>query len=260
MLSRALAKLSQLKRSTEVRYDLGKCDHVGQDPRVTGSLRIKNEGRIIIGDRLRVLGEPIPAHLWAQGGGHIEIGDDVTLGQGSGITARGLIRIGPGTRLGAMVLAMDSDYHVAGDASAAAEIVPLEIGAHVQIGNRVTILRGSVIGDRARVLDGAVVRGVVAPGEVVSGVPARPVRRDVASTGTVEERLLQLARDTFRLAALPDLSDGPAQIPAWDSLGALSFILALEEEFGVTIGEDSMSSVRSLADAAAMVDAASGQR
>lgn len=257
-----LSRLLQLKRALEARYSLSKCDFVGADAQVTGVLRVVNEGRITIGRGLRIAGEPVPSHLSAQAGGTIEIGDDVKIGHGSGLTAKGLIRIGSGTRLGAFVLAMDTDYHVAGDANATAEIAPLQIGERVSIGNRVTILRGSIIGDGARVLDGSVVRGVVLADEVVDGVPARPVRADIApsSTGSTAFRLLRLAQTTFRLSKLPELGDGPAQIEAWDSLGALSFILAMEEEFGVLIGEEQMGAVRCLADAAAMVGSASESR
>jgi acetyltransferase-like isoleucine patch superfamily enzyme len=262
MATGGLSRLIQLKRSLQARYSLSKCDYVGSDARAFGELRVVNEGRITIGDRFRIAGEPVPSHLSAQAGGTIEIGDDVKIGHGSGITAKGLIRIGSGTRLGAFVLAMDTDYHVAGDANATAEIAPLQIGERVTIGNRVTILRGSIIGDGARVLDGSVVRGVVSADEVVDGVPARPVRADTApsSTGSTEIRLLRLAQTTFRLPVLPQLSDGPAEIEAWDSLGALSFILAMEEEFGQLISEEQMSSVHCLADAAAMVGSASDRR
>jgi acetyltransferase-like isoleucine patch superfamily enzyme len=215
-----------------------------------------NEGRITIGDRCQLAGEPVASHLWAQDGGTIEIGDDVRIAHGSGITARGLIRIGSGTRLGAFVLAMDTDYHVAGNPSAAAEIVPLHVGCGVFIGNRVTLLRGSVIGDGARVLDGSVVRGVVAEGQVVEGVPARAVHTDDATLSGLnspEVRVLRLAQATFRLRELPNLSDGPDQIEGWDSLGVLSFVLAMEDEFGVLIGEDRIAGISCLGDATAMV-------
>jgi acetyltransferase-like isoleucine patch superfamily enzyme/acyl carrier protein len=253
------SQLAKLRLELEGRLRVRACDAIGADARVHGDVRIVNEGRITIGGRFRLSGEPVASHLWAQNGGVIEIGDDVSVGHGSGITARGLIRIGSGTRLGAFVLAMDTDYHVAGDTTAAADIVPLEIGRGVSIGNHVTLLRGSLIGDGARVLDGSVVRGVVAAGEIVAGVPARAARSvaQVDPNGGIEARVRQLAQATFRLAELPALDDGPNQIPAWDSLGALSFLLALEEEFEIVLSEERLSGVGCLADAAAVVASAS---
>ncbi|HVJ16536.1 MAG TPA: hypothetical protein VM686_13940 [Polyangiaceae bacterium] len=249
------ARLEELGHDAVARLRLRGCDRVGANAQVSGAAHIVNGGRITIGARFALANRPVASHLLAEEDGVIEIGDDVSIGHGSGIAARGLIRIGSGSRIGAFVLAMDTDYHVAGNARAAAAVVPLEIGSGVTIGNRVTILRGSVIGDGARVLDGSVVRGVVAPGQTVDGVPARPVRTGPVSSGegTHELRVQRLAQVTFRLTRLPELGDGPSQIPAWDSLGALTFILALEEEFGVLIGEDGMRGVRCLADAADLV-------
>jgi acetyltransferase-like isoleucine patch superfamily enzyme/acyl carrier protein len=247
-------RLARIGQRVWSRYELRGCDEVGADAEVAGHVKVINHGRIQIGKGLRLASQPVPSHFIADGG-VIEIGDDVHIGHGSGITARGRVRIGSGSRLGAFVLAMDTDYHVAGDASAEADVVPLEIGSNVWIGNRVTILRGSVIGDGTRVLDGSVVRGSVPAGAIVEGVPARPIRASSASleSDSVEQRVLQAAQATFRLQQRPSIDDGPAQIEAWDSLGALSFVLALEEEFRIVISEERMTGISNLAEAVAVV-------
>lgn len=235
------------------------CDRVGAGAVVVGRPKIVNQGRIAIGDRFHFASEPVMSHLFAERGGTIEIGDDVSIGHGSGIAARHWIRIGNGARLGAFVLAMDTDYHVAGDVTATKrpEITPIEIGARVRIGNRVTILRGAVIGEGATVLDGSVVIGQVQAWTQVSGVPARALQSGprTRSDGSVELRVQRVAQATFRLAQLPALVSGPAELQAWDSLGTLSFLLALEEEFGVPLGEDEMRDVRRLSDATRMISA-----
>ncbi len=252
------SSLQRLSRDVATRLALRACDEVGTGAAVVGNPRIVNEGRITIGERFRMVSEPVMSHLFADDGGVIELGDDVSIGHGTGIAARGRISIGSGSRIGAFVLAMDTDYHVAGDSSRAAEISPISIGSGVHIGNRVTILRGAVIGDGAVVLDGSVVSGEVPAGARVAGVPARPARRDAVSSSddSVELRVLRVARDSFRLPDLPALTAGSAEIEAWDSLGTLSFLLALEEEFGVPLGEDQMRDVRTLFDATAMISAA----
>ncbi len=247
----------RMGRDMAARLALRACDSVGEGALVVGSPRIVNEGRISVGARFRMVSEPVMSHLFADAGGVIEIGDDVGIGHGTGIAARGRISIGSGSRIGAFVLAMDTDYHVAGDSSRAAEISPIGIGSGVHIGNRVTILRGAAIGDGAVVLDGSVVSGLIPAGARVGGVPARLARQGAGASNDegAELRVRRVARDSFRLAELPPLSSSSVEIEAWDSLGTLSFLLALEEEFGIPLGEDQMRDVRTLFDATAMISA-----
>jgi acetyltransferase-like isoleucine patch superfamily enzyme len=248
-----------MRERLRARVLLRACNRVGVESDLRGRPRIVNQGKILIGARFHFSSEPVMSHLLAERGGVIEIGDDVSIGHGSGIAARSSIRIGNGSRLGAYTLAMDTDYHVPGDSSAEAEVCPIEIGANVRIGSRVTILCGATIGNDAVVLDGSVVSGDVPAGARVSGVPARatsPGARSHESDESVELRVRRVAQTSFRLADLPALSVGPARLEAWDSLGTLSFLLALEEEFGVPLGEDQMRNVHSLFDATAVISSA----
>ncbi len=219
-MSAFVANWQRMSRDVAARLALRACDRVGEGAVVVGSPRIVNDGRISIGERFRMASEPVMSHLFADAGGVIEIGDDVGIGHGTGIAARGRISIGNGSHIGAFVLAMDTDYHVAGDASRAAEISPISIGLGVHVGNRVTILRGAVIGDGAVVLDGSVVSGQIPAGMRVGGVPARLARQGgpANSDEGPELRVRRVARDSFRLASLPALSAGPGDIEAWDSL------------------------------------------
>ncbi len=246
---------SNAARSLVSRVLLRKCDRVGADVTVRGRPVIVNEGRITIGDRFHISAHPVMSNLSAQRGGSIKIGDDVRIAHGSSISAMGSITIGDGSRLGAFVLAMDTDYHVAGDASAKASISPIEIGRGVRIGNRVTLLRGTVIGDGATILDGSLLAGEIAAGARVSGVPAQPIGRGLRTFAdeTVDFRVRHVAQRAFGLAAMPALALGYAQISAWDSLGTLSLLLGLEQEFGVPLGEEQMRQVQTLADAAAVI-------
>jgi acyl carrier protein len=55
-----------------------------------------------------------------------------------------------------------------------------------------------------------------------------------------------LVMHVLGLSRVPDVQDGPGQIPQWDSLGALRLIVALEEEIGVALAEDQVRAVRSI--------------
>lgn len=72
---------------------------------------------------------------------------------------------------------MDSDAHkIIGDDNAPKEI---EIGNHVWIGTRVTILKGVTIGDGAIVAACSLVNKDVPPKTLVAGIPARVIRENV---------------------------------------------------------------------------------
>ncbi len=240
---------------------LRRCNSVGVNPTVYGEPHIVNDGTIEIGARLRLWSRPVTTHLVAEWTGRIMLGDDVTIGHGSGLASHSGIRIGNGTCLGAFVLIMDSDYHVPGDSEADAVSTPITIGNNVRIGHHVTILRGSNIADDAKVLDGSVITGNVDRGTCVAGVPARPVRGDDAlpdnpASFNLEERLALVAARTLRLSEAPGLDVNRSEIPAWDSLAALNFMLALEEEFAVILAEDDMIGANTLGDIARVLNRA----
>ena len=97
------------------------------------------------------------------------------------------------------------------------------------------------------------VSGAIPPGAVFGGVPARALT-DAAPTDALD--LPDLVMRVLGLARHPDPSDGPDQIPEWDSLGTLRLLLAVEERFGITLGEDDMKAARSVAHFSEVVDRA----
>jgi hypothetical protein len=88
------------------------------------------------------------------------------------------IRIGDGTRISWDVEIRDSDFHkmIRDDFRVSK---PIDIGSHVWIGSRATILKGVRIGAGAIVATGAVVTRDVPENCLVAGVPARIVRKNV---------------------------------------------------------------------------------
>jgi acyl carrier protein len=95
---------------------------------------------------------------------------------------------------------------------------------------------------------------------VVSGVPARAVTS--RADGAAEDEATDLPRLVMNVLGLPTppaAEDGPAQIREWDSLGALKIVLAVEEAYGVTLSEQELKAIGSLAELSAVVDAARGR-
>jgi serine acetyltransferase len=200
----------------------------------------------------------VVSHLLTGPEGDLEIGDDVVIGHGAAISCFSQMRIGNGAHLGPFAVVSDSDFHVVGDRNAAPVPRPVDIGSGVRIGARVTILPGSRIGDGAVVAAGSTVAGVIAPGAIVAGVPARAVRDPAATNATAmdgswEDAVRALVQRTLGLSTLPLLDQGPGELPQWDSLGALRLLLGLEEELGIRLSEKEMVGVKRVADLVAFV-------
>lgn len=72
---------------------------------------------------------------------------------------------------------------------------------------------------------------------------------------TTDDRVLALAARVFRTSA-SSLSQASRieRVPGWDSIGHLDLIAALEKEFGVVLGLQDMMDIRTLADAARVVE------
>lgn len=137
------------------------------------------------------------AHLFAEPGRGIEVGDGswiaaeaylhgpIRLGRGVSVNPRvhleggaaGIV-VGDDTRLAAGVRMFAFDHGMAPDRPIRAQPVRssgIRIGADVWIGAGAGVTDGVRIGDGAVVGMGAVVTRDVAPGQVVGGVPARPL-------------------------------------------------------------------------------------
>jgi acetyltransferase-like isoleucine patch superfamily enzyme/acyl carrier protein len=229
---------SPLRRQLNAAFRLRAVDRLGVRARVTGRPFIVNQGKIRIGRDFHLVAQPATSHLVAMGG-LLEIGDRVQIACGASITALQRIRIGDDTQIGPYAVIIDSDFHVVGNRSAHATPQPIWIGRNVTIGHRVTILRGATIGNGVRVESGSVVSGNVPDGAVVAGVPAAPVMA-LRGSATGEDLRLDVAEVVQRVFGLPVpplSSDGPDTIPAWDSLGALKLLLAIEQAFDITLGD-----------------------
>ena len=201
---------------------LAKCDQVGLEAKVLGLPHVVNRGQISIGARFSISAIPARSHLVTEETGSIELGDDVTVGPGSGIASSLSIRVGSGTRIGSFVLIMDSDYHVAGDTDAVAPTSPVEIGSNVSIGHNSIVLRGTTIPDNSNIPHGSIVQGVVS---------AR-LRDDYLSA--THQEILEAIEGTLYAGSRPfDEVDG---VRLSDPLISTSLRLTLEEAYGLPEG------------------------
>lgn len=118
--------------------------------------------------------------------GSVQVGEDGYIGHGCWIGGRGIITIGAWFLCAPKVVIISSNHDYRNTTVPYAlqtEIADTTtIGDNVWVGANAVILPGAVIGDRSVVAAGSVVRGEVAAGTLVAGVPAS-VRRRVDDGG-----------------------------------------------------------------------------
>lgn len=113
--------------------------------------------------------------------GVLELGRNFTVTAESQIVANRRVSFGDDCLVSWDVLVLDTDFHRIVDSAGARmnDDAPVEIGKHVWIGCRSTILKGAVIPDDTVVAAGSVVTsGRLQPG-IVAGNPARTVKPNV---------------------------------------------------------------------------------
>lgn len=219
--------------------------------RSNGRPHVENDGIIRIGEDCRLSSYPVRSHLVVMRDASLTVGNHVVIAYGAAISARRSIQIGDGTRIGPFCLILDNDFHTVGDKDAAGGAAPIQIGRNVTLGARVTVLRGTRIGDGARILSGSTVAGVIPQGAVVSGVPARAGGNDALRH--VGRSVATVVMQVFKLGALPGPAEGPAQIAGWTDVGAIRLLLALEEILGTPLPAEELHAARSIEDVTGIV-------
>lgn len=121
--------------------------------------------------------------LWPEDASHdgirIRIGSGNYFNRNVMVDACGLIEIGDNNMFGPDVYMTDSNHtfgHGVSPKAAAMDRGTIKVGNDCWIGAKAVILKDVELGDGSIVAAGAVVTKSVPPGQVVGGVPARPLR------------------------------------------------------------------------------------
>jgi len=79
--------------------------------------------------------------------------------------------------------------------------------------------------------------------------------------GSVSEKLRSVVARTFRIS-IDDVDDAtaPAAVPAWDSLGQMDLVTALEQEFSLEFGLDEIMAMNSVGQIRSVLEARNGAR
>jgi acetyltransferase-like isoleucine patch superfamily enzyme len=159
------------------RIALRHCTHVGKYARLQGRVYVRNAGRIILGDRVRIFGTAVRCELVAHAGALLEIGEQTSLNYGASISAHQHVRIGARCLIGTYTNILDNSYHDIVDHTKIPPSRPIIIGDDVWIGGHVIISPGVTIGDQATVAAGSIVRSNVPARSVVAGNPAQVIAK-----------------------------------------------------------------------------------
>lgn len=106
----------------------------------------------------------------------LTIGNNVSLNRHSRILCADKIMVGSDTVIGEYVLIRDTNGH---SLENSVNKSPINIGCHVWVGAKATILKGVSIGDGSIIAAGAVVTKDIPPHALAAGVPAKVIRTDV---------------------------------------------------------------------------------
>ena len=175
--AKAVRRLTLVWPALNARVRLRHATMLGQRVTLRGRPAITNDGRMTIGDRVRLVSTVARLELVTIAGGHLEIGTNVFINYGTSIVASAHVRIGADCLIGTHVIVMDCDFHRVEDKAWDTTGEPIVIEDRVWLGNRSMVLKGVRIGHDAVVAAGSVVTKDVEPRTLVAGVPAVVVRR-----------------------------------------------------------------------------------
>ena len=150
---------------------------LGEKVRLWGKPSVQNWGKLVIGDRVRLVSTVARLEIVVEDG-LLEIGEGSFINYGCSIGATQLVRIGAHCSIGTYTILMDNDYHRLEPERRyeRPESAPIILQENVWLGARVIVLRGVTIGAGSAVGAGSVVTHDLPPRSLAVGVPARVIR------------------------------------------------------------------------------------
>ena len=146
--------------------------------RIWGRPSIRNQGVMVIGEKVR-LASTIATTELVTDGGRLEIGHHSFINYGCSIVATELVQIGANCTIGTHVIIMDNDFHrlEPEHRNERPESAPVIIEDNVWLGARVIVLKGIRIGTGSVVGAGSIVNKDIPARSVAVGNPARVIRK-----------------------------------------------------------------------------------
>ena len=153
-------------------------DELGRLCRLWGSAYVQNDGRMVIGERVRLSGSRAPLEVATGDRGSLEIGSGTFINFGTSLVATERISVGSNCQIGPFCMVMDNSYHRI-EPERRNEVPPsgpVIIGDNVWLGARTIVLPGVSIGDHSVIGAGSVVTHDIPARTLAAGVPARVLK------------------------------------------------------------------------------------
>jgi acetyltransferase-like isoleucine patch superfamily enzyme len=160
------------------RYYLRSAQALGPRVRLWGVPFVKNEGQLLIGDRVRLASGVSTLELSVGPEGTLQIGDRVLINHGCSIGATKLVRIGDRCNLGSQSILIDNAFHELDPErrNERPDSAPVVLEDNVWLAARVIVLPGVTIGRDSVVGAGSVVTKDIPAGVLAAGIPAKVIR------------------------------------------------------------------------------------
>lgn len=161
------------------RWHLRRAAELGPRVRLWGRPAISCQGRLIVGDRARLVSTVATLELAVGPNAELRIGEGAFINYGTSIAATERVEIGPQCSIGTYVTLMDNDFHRLEPErrNERPESRPIVLEANVWLGAKVIVLRGVRIGEGSVIAAGSVVTRDIPPRSLAAGVPAKVIRR-----------------------------------------------------------------------------------
>lgn len=178
MAIRLSSALSDAAAVLRARYYLRSAEALGPRVRLWGVPFVTNQGRLLIGDRVRLASEISTLELNVGPQGTLEIGERVLLNHGCSVGATQLVRIGARCNIGSQSILIDNAFHQLDPArrNEQPDPAPVILEANVWLAARVIVLPGVTIGENSVVGAGSVVTRDIPPNVLAAGIPAKVIR------------------------------------------------------------------------------------
>lgn len=178
MSYRPLDLLSNTGAVLRARYHLRSAEIMGPRVRLWGTPIIENQGRLRIGNRVRLKSTVATLEIGVGPEGLLEIGDNVLINYGCSLGATKHIRIGSRSNIGTHVTLIDNSFHEIDPSrrNEAPPSAPVILEENVWLATRVIVLPGVTVGANSVVGAGSVVTHDIPANVLAAGSPAKVIR------------------------------------------------------------------------------------